>query len=91
LIVNELVSNSLKYAFPHGEKGEVRIEIYSKTPGNFIILISDNGVGLPEGIDLYNTKTLGLQLVSNLVEQLAGIMEFHGEHGTKFKIQFSTN
>ncbi|MCE7698081.1 MAG: sensor histidine kinase, partial [Methanobacterium paludis] len=62
LIINELVSNSLKYAFPHGE-GEITLKLHRR-PEGFELQISDNGIGMPEKIDFTTTKSLGLQLVS---------------------------
>ncbi len=89
LIINELVSNSLKYAFPDGRRGEIRIAMY-RTEHNLInLLVSDNGIGLPNDLDYRNTQTLGLQLVATLVEQLEGTIELHREHGTNFTITFS--
>jgi PAS domain S-box-containing protein len=89
LILNELVSNSLKYAFPNGREGEVRIELYSTNERNFTLIVSDNGVGLPKNLDLQNTKTLGLQLVNNLVEQLEGTVKVNADVGTEFRITFT--
>lgn len=89
LIVNELVSNSLKYAFTSGNEGEIRIELHSAQSCNFTLIVSDNGIGLPKNLDLQKTKTLGLQLVNNLVEQLEGSVEIDSNGGTKFKITFT--
>lgn len=87
LIISELVSNSLKHAFPSGENGEVRISL--KTYENeFILTISDNGVGLPDGLHYKNTKTLGLELVNNLVKQINGSIELDKSNGTQFTIKF---
>jgi PAS domain S-box-containing protein len=86
LIVNELVSNSLKYAFPDF-KGEMFISIHSKGE-EFELIIKDNGVGIPKDLDLQKSKGLGLQLVNSLVEQLEGTIELDKNHGTKYKITF---
>ena len=85
LIVNELISNSLKYAFPNGEKGAIRIEA-ELADDTFCISYRDNGVGLPEGLEIHNVKTLGLQLITTLTEQLGGDLEIHSEGGTAFKL-----
>ncbi|PKL66587.1 MAG: hypothetical protein CVV28_09290 [Methanobacteriales archaeon HGW-Methanobacteriales-1] len=86
LILNELISNSLKHAFSDFE-GEIFISLHHK--GEEIeVIIKDNGVGLPEDVDIKNPKKLGLQLVSSLVEQLEGTIELDRSHGTKFKIKF---
>jgi len=86
LIINELVSNALKYAFPDGERGEIEVELRSE-PGNVLILsIRDNGVGLPEAVDVWNTETLGLQLVNLLTHQHSGEIELRRTGGTHFII-----
>lgn len=86
LILNELISNSLKHAFPDSE-GEIFISLHHK--GEEIeVIIKDNGVGLPEDMDLKNPRKLGLQLVNTLVEQLEGTIEVDRSHGTEFKIKF---
>lgn len=90
LIINELISNSLKYAFPDNTVGEVRIELQSNKEYGYTLFVSDNGVGLPKNLDIQNTKTLGLQLVNNLVEQLEGSVTINGDYGTKFIITFTS-
>ncbi len=87
LIVNELVSNSLKYAFPDGLKGEVKINLDSDDQF-FVLTTSDNGIGLPEKFRLRQTKSLGLQLVQALTHQLKGSIKIDRRKGTKFKIKF---
>ncbi|MFA0833338.1 MAG: sensor histidine kinase [Methanobacterium formicicum] len=88
LIVSELVTNTLKYAFPHQEKGEFKIELHSESDGFYDLIISDNGVGMPENINFDETDTLGLQLVNSLVNQLEGTVELSRDKGTKFNIKF---
>ncbi len=87
LIVNELVTNSMKHAFPEGKEGEINIEFH-KRKDEFILVISDTGVGFPEDIDFKNTDSLGLQLVNNLVSQIDGNITLDKSHGTEFKIKF---
>jgi len=87
LIVNELVTNSLKYAFPDGEMGKIEVLLRSSNE-NHTLTISDNGVGLPESFELENAETLGLQLVNSLVRQICGVLELKREGGTEFKISF---
>jgi len=89
LLVNELLSNALKYAFPDGRAGRVRIEIGQTAPHNYTLVIADNGVGFPKDIDFRNTPSLGLQLVNNLVTQLDGEITLDTSAGTKFFIQFA--
>ncbi len=123
LIINELVSNSLKYAFPKNRKGEILISLQSESSngsrrskkscstvtrtsapaseeaagevvvgsfGNpqFTLIVSDNGVGLPDDLDFRNTDSLGLQLVVELTEQIKGYIELDENGGTSFKIKF---
>ncbi len=89
LIINELVSNSLKYAFPSGSSGEIRIELYADNSGELTLNVSDNGVGLPKDLDVNNLNSLGLQLVNSLVEQLGGTVKLNRDGGTEFTITFT--
>ncbi|MBS3819439.1 MEDS domain-containing protein [bacterium] len=87
LIVNELVSNSLKHAFPDEREGEIRIKFHKKDSG-YELQISDNGVGLPEDLDLRKATSMGMQLVSSLVDQIEGEIELSRKPQTSFKITF---
>jgi len=88
LIVNELVSNILKHAFPVGQKGEVRI-VLSRADGNkWALVVQDDGIGFPENLDFRKSETLGMQIVIMLVQQLDGTIELEREEGTTFKIVF---
>ncbi|MGC9516782.1 MAG: PAS domain S-box protein [Methanomicrobiales archaeon] len=88
LIVNELVSNSMKHAFPKGKAGEITIELYSKH-SEYTLSVSDNGIGFPEDLDYKNTSSLGLQLVNSLTDQIGGTIELDRVQGTNFKIKFA--
>lgn len=89
LIINELVSNSLKHAFKGGGGGRLYVSLHKLDKGRFKLTVSDTGAGLPDGIDLKNAKTLGLRLVNALVvEQLDGTLEFDSNNGTSFRIFF---
>ncbi|MBF0318374.1 MAG: response regulator [Nitrospirae bacterium] len=89
LIVNELVSNSLKHAFKGDGRGKLFIRLENLSKGRFKLTVSDTGVGMPAGIDLKSAKTLGLRLVNALVtEQLDGSIEFDSANGTSFRIFF---
>ncbi len=88
LIINELVSNSLKHAFPEGRKGEVAIQLTRRVAGPFTLRISDNGIGLAEDVDFRKSPSLGLTLVNSLVEQLGGTIELDRRGGTAFTITF---
>lgn len=88
LILSELVSNSLKYAFPKEKKGEITVSLQCYNP-YFEMVISDNGMGLPEDIDFRNVESsLGLRLVNSLVNQLDGTIKLDKSHGTKYTIKF---
>ena len=87
LIVNELITNSLKHGFPEGKSGEIGI-IFHKQDEKYILEIKDNGIGFSEDIDYKNTDSLGLQLVNNLTDQIDGKIEFNTSSGTSFKISF---
>jgi PAS domain S-box-containing protein len=88
LILNELVSNSLKHAFPDGKEGEIRIGLHSENDHRFTLTVKDDGVGLPKDLDFRNTESLGLQLVNTLVDQLEGSINLHNSEGTSFQISF---
>ena len=88
LILNELVTNSIKYGFPDGRKGLISIIIKSNETGYVELEVNDNGVGIPEDFDISKTKSLGLHLVTILSEQLNGEISFDRNNGTKFMIKF---
>jgi two-component sensor histidine kinase len=88
LMINELVSNSLKYAFSDGRQGEVCIRFHAQEDGRMHLEVSDNGAGLPESIDFRDTTSLGLQLVNSLVNQLDGTIELDRSCGVEFRITF---
>ena len=90
LILNELISNSLKYAFQGRNNGIIDIKLISKS-GKISLSLADNGVGISEEITVENTDTLGLQLVSTLVEQMEGQLYLERNNGTKFTISFTIN
>ncbi len=86
LIVNELVTNSLKYAFPGSKKGEIKIS-FKQINGEFELKVSDNGVGLGN-VDVEHTKTLGMKLVRSLSDQLDAKWELDRKKGTSFTFHF---
>jgi two-component sensor histidine kinase len=123
IIINELISNSLKHAFINGHEGEIYIKLQSsgectslheessrntenKMSGNrnsetagsrkatknkrdkLTLIVRDNGIGFPEKLDFRETTSLGLQLVTNLVDQIDGNIEIDTTAGTEFKISF---
>ena len=88
LIISELISNSIKYAFPNHKTGKISIDLHSNNE-EFELLISDNGVGFPKNLDFRNIKsTLGLKLVNSLVKQIDGSIHLDKNQGTKFTIKF---
>jgi PAS domain S-box-containing protein len=89
LIVNELVTNAFKYAFPDNQPGKVLISLRSNADGVYNLTVNDNGVGLPSGLDVYQTETLGMQLITILAAQLGGKLDVELNGGTCFHIQFS--
>jgi two-component sensor histidine kinase/HAMP domain-containing protein len=87
LILNELVTNALKHAFPEGRGGEINIGM--QLEGKQVVLkIQDNGIGFPEALDFQHTKSLGLELVNLLVGQINGTIDLQVEGGTTFTITF---
>jgi PAS domain S-box-containing protein len=88
LIINELISNALKYAFPEDKEGEIRLELCSGEDNQITLMISDNGIGMPEVPNSTKNEKLGLSLVRDLVHQLKGTLEINGQEGTLFKVMF---
>jgi PAS domain S-box-containing protein len=88
LIINELLSNSLKHAFPDDSEGEIVISLSKAACGSQILRFRDNGIGFPESTDFRNTTTLGMQIIMNLVDQLNGEIEMRRDPGTEFILQF---
>jgi|GEM_PF-1530839 len=87
LIINELISNSLKYAFPDNRRGLINIKLLH-TDGKYFIYYQDSGVGIPDDINFEHTRTLGLQLIKGLVKQLNGELSLDRTGGTRFVISF---
>jgi len=88
LIINELISNALKHAFPNGRAGEVRVALRSSGDGSLRLHVSDNGVGVPDGFDPRRSRSLGLQLVQALADQLDGTVEIRRDGGAVFEVRF---
>ena len=87
LIVNELLSNALKHAFPDGRRGSIEVRAQSEG-GECLLSVADDGIGLPNGMDLEISSSLGLNLVRVLVEQLRGRLEFQSPPGTRYALRF---
>lgn len=88
LVINELVSNALKHAFPNGKRGEIHVKFYSNRQKRKKLIVSDDGIGLPEDFNFREPETLGLQLVNDLVKQVEGRIKLDGTKGTTFSISF---
>jgi len=88
LVINELVSNALKHAFPDRTGGEIRVSLHTDAQGQILLEISDNGNGFPKDVDFRNTESLGLQLVVTLADQLGGEIDLDRSEGTVFRLKF---
>jgi PAS domain S-box-containing protein len=88
LIINELLTNALKYAFPHGGPARIDIKAMRREDGWVSLSVGDNGAGLPEGLDIKRPKTLGLRLISLMVEQLHGEMSLKNQGGALFELSW---
>ena len=88
LIINELITNSLKHAFPHGKSGKISVKMAQGPKRKYCLIVKDTGVGFPEELDFEKTETLGMQLVVDLARQLNGHIELNKEKGTRFTITF---
>lgn len=92
LVINELVTNALKYAFPDNRPGVISIRSKLYENRMLHLTIEDNGIGMPAGIDWNSLETLGLKLVKELAErQLRGELEFKSENGTRYDLRISVN
>jgi len=88
LIVNELVSNALKHAFPDGRRGTLKVSLHSPAPGQVLLSVEDDGVGLPPGFDWDQAHSLGLRMVHDLARQIRGTLEVRQNDGTTFALSF---
>jgi len=89
LIINELVSNALEHAFPEHSSGELFVSLSHDENDQIILMVADDGVGFPEGVDFRQTDSLGWQFVCLLTEQLEGDVQLFRESGTRVVISFS--
>ena len=90
LLLNEIVSNALKHAFPDNRKGNLRIIMSSLENKNCEIIVKDDGVGLPANFHLEKSKTFGLKLINVMSKQFHGTIEIISDKGTEFRIQLNT-
>ncbi|RMF04877.1 MAG: hypothetical protein D6768_02205, partial [Chloroflexi bacterium] len=91
LILNELLSNAFKHAFPDGQSGKIDISLRRTAAGKTVLEVADNGPGLPPEIDFKNTDSLGLQLVNALTNQLGGTITLDATYGAVFTITLPQN
>jgi two-component sensor histidine kinase len=88
LIINELLSNSFKYAFEGMDQGKITIKLKRLDEQSFVMEVCDNGVGLPEGLVFESTGSLGMKIVTKLVQQIEGTLDYSYDGGAKFIINF---
>lgn len=91
LILNEIVTNAFKHAFPEERHGRIDIKFYSRSHGIYHLIVRDNGIGLPENIDIRLSSSMGLKLVWILTQQLEGDLGVIRKNGTQFEITFKTS
>jgi two-component sensor histidine kinase len=88
LVLNELVSNAFKHAFEDKHDGRIQVSLRYIDTDMVGIKVKDDGIGIPEDVDIGKPKTLGLELVHALVKQLMGVVQFSRDNGTEVNIQF---
>ena len=88
LIMNELLTNSYKYAFDTQKEGLIKIDLEPLNPGDFILNYADNGPGIANNININNSTSLGLRLINRLSKQLGGSATYQYNNGSSFKIHF---
>ncbi|MCI0497336.1 MAG: ATP-binding protein, partial [Thermoplasmata archaeon] len=88
LIVNELVSNAMKHAYPGERVGTVRVGLVAEGDGGYRLTVADDGIGLPEGFDIEGAESMGMVLVNTLVDQLDGTIEVKVSGGSRFTVRF---
>jgi PAS domain S-box-containing protein len=88
LVINEIISNALKHAFPADRKGKIGLYFHKNEKNSYSLIVRDNGVGLPKNVNFQNPQTLGFQLINDLIDQIDGSIEVSRKGGTTFKIIF---
>ena len=87
-IVGELITNSFKHAFPEGRRGSIAVVLTKNAEGEGVLSVTDDGIGIPSGVDITSPATLGLRLVSVLADQLRGSLSLQRANPTQFVLQF---
>ena len=88
LIINELVSNALEHGFVNCDRGNIWLSLKQNLEGQILLTVRDDGIGFEENIDLFNSDSLGLELVCTFVEQIDGTIKLDKNNGTKIEIAF---
>jgi two-component sensor histidine kinase len=88
LVLNELLTNSVKHAFPEGRSGRILVALRCDDGDRVTLLVADDGAGMPEGFDLNKSRSLGLKIVDILARQLGGTLHVEKEMGTSFALAF---
>lgn len=91
LIFNEAVTNAIKYAFPDHKNGVINISLKTNDNKNYVLIIQDNGLGLPDDFDPYNSPSLGIKLMNGLSDDIKGKFQISSENGTKITLEFTIN
>jgi PAS domain S-box-containing protein len=91
LILNELLSNALKHAFPDGREGRVTLALSQAPEGPYEFSVADDGVGFPAGLDFRSTESMGLQIVTILAQQIGGVLAMRRDGGTTFVLRFGSS
>ncbi len=86
LILNELLTNSVKHAFSDGRNGDIMVELHADDNEKFRLSVGDNGVGFPEVLDYKNTVSLGMKIINSLTDQIEGKLYLDRSKGTKFNL-----
>ncbi|MCK9203835.1 MAG: PAS domain S-box protein [Bacteroidales bacterium] len=89
LIINELITNAYKYAFPDHNPGNIRVSLKQEKEDHWAVIIADDGIGLPPGFSFRNTGSTGSQIINILIQQIDAILEISNDNGSCFKIIFS--
>jgi len=89
LILNEAITNSIKYAFPGGREGVISISLFNTSPNQYLLVMSDNGIGIPDNLKKKTPGSLGMSLMEGLSEDLDGRFSIENKNGTIIKISFA--